>query len=278
MPELPEVETVLRGLRRSVLNCRITGVDILHSAVIAGAPQSFSECIMGHTIAGFERRGKALALSLRGASGETAGYLLLRLGMTGQVVVADRNAPLAPHTHVRLLLNGGPKEIRYRDVRRFGRLRYCTREEMERVFDSLGPDALKMKELEFVRRLNGRKGAIKSWLLNQKYIAGLGNIYADEALYEARIHPSTPAGRVGIASGKKLFRAARRVLQRAVALQGTSFRDYIDIDGRPGNFLPRLKAYQKTGKPCPRCGAPIRRIVVGGRSSHFCTRCQRLKQ
>ena len=119
------------------------------------------------------------------------------------------------------------------------------------------------------------RGAIKGWLLNQQGVSGLGNIYADEALFEARIHPLAQPEHVSPAAARRLYRAVKKVLKRAVNLQGTTFRDYIDIEGRPGNFLQRLRVYQKTRQPCPRCHRPIRRIVIAGRSSHYCPRCQR---
>jgi len=209
-----------------------------------------------------------------GKNGTAPRYLLVRLGMTGQFTVAPQGAPLEPHTHVRILFEGGAEEIRYRDARRFGRLRCCTREQLDQVFASLGPDAPEITLEQFFRAMQGRRGAVKAWLLNQKMLAGLGNIYADEALFEAGIHPLAQPGRIAEAAARRLHRAVRSVLSRAVALQGTTLRDYIDIEGRPGNFQPRLKVYQRTGEPCRRCGHDIRRVVVGGRSSHFCPRCQ----
>jgi formamidopyrimidine-DNA glycosylase len=131
-----------------------------------------------------------------------------------------------------------------------------------------------MPQAEFIQGLKGRRTPIKSWLLNQARLAGVGNIYADEALFEARIHPLTEAGRLKRSAASALHRAVERVLRRAVAKQGTSFRDYVDIEGRPGRFAASLKVYQRTGQPCARCGAKIRRLVLGGRSSHFCPRCQ----
>ncbi len=275
MPELPEVETVLRGLEPRAVGRRITGVEIINRGVIIGDPVSFQKHLTGRLVAGLRRKGKALAINLVANGAIHGDCLLVRLGMTGQVVVTRRDAPLLPHTHVRMILNRGAGEIRYRDSRRFGRLRYCTREEVEKVFESLGPDALEMTEKQFRDSLHGRHGSIKAWLLNQQMLAGLGNIYADEALFEARIHPQTPAGKATDRQAGALLRAVRQVLRQAVALQGTSFRDYVDIEGRPGNFLPQLRVYQKTGEPCVRCGAAIRRIIICGRSSHFCPRCQR---
>lgn len=305
MPELPEVETVLRGLKQRALGRRLMAVEVLGSTVISGPSDEFVASVAGRRIEGVQRKGKALAIRLsaqngeadpagkadraQGAassaptarnneidSGEKAGrFLVVRLGMTGQLVVVRRDATLQPHTHVRLVLEGGAEEIRYRDVRRFGRLRCCTSEELAAIFAQLGPDAPEISEEQFFQGLRGRRGGIKSWLLNQQRLSGLGNIYADEALFEARIHPLTQAGRISWAAAHRLHRAVKKVLKRAVALQGTSFRDYIDIEGRPGNFLPRLRVYQRTDQPCHRCGRPIRRAIICGRASHFCPKCQR---
>ena len=300
MPELPEVETVLRGLKKRVLGRRISAVEVSHRQVIVGSPDEFTALLRGRKIRGGTRKGKAIALELgplsdlptqgrrsvrprrdSGRSGGPAGdagqsrYLLVRLGMTGQFTVNPSAAPVEPHTHIRLALDDGREEIRYRDPRRFGRLRCCTARELDEIFAGLGPDAPEISRREFVAALRGRRGAIKSWLMNQKVLAGLGNIYADEALFAARIHPLAPAGGISPAAAGRLLRAVKRVLQKAVELQGTSFSDYIDIEGRPGNFLPRLKVYQRTGEPCRRCKKPIQRLVVGGRSSHFCSHCQK---
>jgi len=274
MPELPEVETVFRGLKGRALGRRITAVEISHPGVIVGPPEEFVSRLEGRLIQSLQRKGKALALELGAGDGEPARYLLMRLGMTGQVTVVPSAEPSEPHTHVRLALDDGNEEIRYRDVRRFGRLRCCTQEELDAILARLGPDAQRITAEQFFAAMQGRQGAIKSWLMNQQLLAGLGNIYADEALFEARIHPLSQPGRVGEEAAQRLFRAVRKVLDRAVALQGTSFRDYVDIEGRPGNFLPRLKVYQRDGKPCRRCGHAIRRIVIAGRSSHYCPRCQ----
>jgi formamidopyrimidine-DNA glycosylase len=272
MPELPEVETVLQGLKQRALGRRIIAVEVRHPGVIAGSPERFAAEVEGRTVVSMRRKGKALALELA-AEGAPPRYLLVRLGMTGQFTVSARATPLAPHTHVLLVL-GEHGELRFRDVRRFGRLRCCTREELETVFDRLGPDAQEVTEEQFLRAMSGRQGAIKSWLMNQQLLAGLGNIYADESLFVAGIHPLAQPRRVSALKARRLFKAVKRVLDQAVKLQGTSFRDYVDIEGRPGNYEPRLRVYQRTGEPCRRCGRPIRRLVIAGRSSHFCPRCQ----
>jgi formamidopyrimidine-DNA glycosylase len=274
MPELPEVETVRRGLAELALGRRVTEVEIANAWVVTGLPDSFVAGARDLVISGLERKGKALAMTLAGENGERPRYLLVRLGMTGQLTVEDRSAPLRPHTHVRLALDDGTLELRYRDVRRFGRLRVCTREELEAIFGRLGPDACLIGEAEFLAALGGRRGAIKSWLMNQQLLSGLGNIYADEALYAARVHPLTPAGRLKPEAARRLYRAVRKVVERALSMRGTSFRDYIGADGEPGEFLSNLRVYQRTGEPCRRCRALVRRVIVAGRSSHFCPHCQ----
>jgi formamidopyrimidine-DNA glycosylase len=195
--------------------------------------------------------------------------------MTGQFKVTARETPLEPHTHVLLSL-GDREELRFRDPRRFGRLRCCTPAEAEAAFDRLGPDAQQMTEEQFLSALRARRGAIKSWLMNQQVLAGLGNIYADESLFVAGIHPLAQPGRISARKARRLFRGVRKVLDHAVKHRGTSLPDaaYVDIEGRLGNYTPRLRVYQRTGKPCPRCGRPIRRMLIAGRSSHFCPSCQ----
>jgi formamidopyrimidine-DNA glycosylase len=275
MPELPEVETVLRGLRKRMLGRRIIEVEVLHAGIIAGDAENFISQIEGKAAIAVQRKGKVLAVELAGTTRSETVYFVLRLGMTGQVTIQPVNTPLEPHTHVRMLFDGRKEELRFRDVRRFGRLQCLTREQLDALLKRLGPDAQQATEKEFQQAMRGRRGAIKIWLLNQQGVSGLGNIYADEALFEAGIHPLAQPDRISPASAHRLYRAVQKVLKRAVNLQGTTFRDYIDIEGRPGNYLQRLRVYQKTGEPCPRCRGAIRRTVIAGRSSHFCPQCQR---
>jgi len=229
---------------------------------------------VGRRLASVSRKGKAIAIELAAEDGLATRFLLVRLGMTGQLTVTPRDAPVEPHTHVFMPLDDGREELRFRDVRRFGRLRSLTLPELEKVLGALGPDAQRVSEREFLATMRGRKGAIKSWLMNQSLVAGLGNIYADEALFEAGIHPLAQPGRVSPGKARLLYKAVRSVLHRAVRLGGTTFSDYLDLEGRPGAFLKKLRVYQHTGEPCRRCGRTIRRIVIAGRSSHFCARCQ----
>lgn len=269
MPELPEVETLRRGLERRVLGRTIAAVEIVRPSVMRGRAS-----LIGCRVARLRRKGKILQVELSRNGNEISACAVIRLGMTGQLVLTARAAPLKPHTHLCIRLAEGRKELRFRDPRRFGSVRFCTPEEAERIFQSLGPDALEITPEEFERNLQGRRGAIKGWLLNQKLIAGVGNIYADEALFESRIHPRAIAGGISPERARRLHEAVQKVLQRAIECQGTSFRDYIDIEGRPGNFKARLLVYGREGDACLRCGARIRRIVICGRSSHFCPNCQ----
>jgi formamidopyrimidine-DNA glycosylase len=274
MPELPEVETVAEGLRQRILGRRIASLEIRHTGIIHGSPEEFVEAIEGRSFARVLRTGKSIFIELTAENSGAPHYMLLRLGMTGQVTVAARNEPIEKHTHVVFLLDEGREELRFRDPRRFGKLRSLNRDEFEKLNATLGPDAQRITEAQFLAAMKGRTGAIKSWLMNQSLMAGLGNIYADEALFEARIHPLAQPGRISAVKAHALFRAIRKVLDHAVSLRGTSFSDYLDVEGRPGAFLSKLKVYQHTGEPCRRCKQPIRRLVIGGRSSHFCPRCQ----
>ncbi|MHB8652921.1 MAG: bifunctional DNA-formamidopyrimidine glycosylase/DNA-(apurinic or apyrimidinic site) lyase [Terriglobia bacterium] len=277
MPELPEVETVLRGLKKRVIGRRLGAAQVSHPQIIVGSPEKFIREVSGRQILSAQRKGKAIALELgpeiaQGDAGQR--YLLVRLGMTGQLTVNAIAEPVEPHTHLRMALEDGGEELRYVDARRFGRLRCLARHELDAVFGGLGPDAREISDEQFQKALRARRVPLKSWLMNQQMLAGVGNIYADEALYLARLHPLTQAGGISKRDAHRLLRAVKRVLERAVALQGTSFRDYIDIEGRPGNFLPQLRVYQRTGKRCRRCRQPIERVVISGRSSHFCPKCQ----
>lgn len=274
MPELPEVETVAQGLRRRALGRRIVAVEVRHAGVIGGSVEEFVATVQGRKLAEITRKGKAIAIRLSAEDGAAPRFMLVRLGMTGQLTVAPRDAPVQSHTHVFMPLDGGHEELRFRDARRFGRLRSLTQADLEKVMGTLGPDAQLVTEAQFRSAMRGRKGAIKSWLMNQNLVAGVGNIYADEALFEAGIHPLSQPGRVSRPKAHALYNAVRKVLDRAVRLGGTTFSDYLDVEGRPGAFLAKLRVYQHHGEPCRRCGHTIRRIVVAGRSSHFCPRCQ----
>jgi formamidopyrimidine-DNA glycosylase len=192
--------------------------------------------------------------------------------MTGRLLVTTPETPLAPHTHARLSLASG-RELRFVDPRRFGRLEF---RDLARTGGFAGPGAepLTINEQEFARLFRGRRLAIKAALLNQKLLSGVGNIYADESLYRAGIRPRKAAGRLTRADLARLRAALREVLEHAIRLGGSSVSDYVDADGARGFFQLEHCVYQRTGEPCRRCKTPIRRIVIGGRSTHYCPQCQ----
>ncbi len=276
MPELAEVETVARGLR-PLEGRRIVSVWFGKTDFIA-EPQRLAALLPGTCLASVNRRGKLLLLELQpqapavGASGETF-WLLIHLGMTGQLVLRDPSQPLAPHTHVRFALDDG-RELRYVDVRRFGRMRIATVEELAEIVAPLGADPLEVSEDEFRRRLSASRARVKSILLDQGVLRGLGNIYADESLWWAQIHPLRRGAELSAEELGRLWRSIRNVAREAIRLRGTSVSDYVDANGQPGGYQKRLRVYRRTGRPCRRCWAPIERIVVAGRGSHFCPQCQ----
>jgi formamidopyrimidine-DNA glycosylase len=274
MPELPEVETVARGLRRTLLGRRITSVRLGKTDFIDD-PAAVERELPGKKFTAVRRVGKFLLFdleSLDGASGESS--LLIHLGMTGQLLTAAPEAPVAPHTHAFFALDDG-RELRYTDVRRFGRIAFFANGAHAAALGKLGLEPLEATEKQFAERLRARRAPIKSALLNQHVLRGIGNIYADESLWLARIHPMRIAANLSAKETRQLHRAVQTVLNEAIRLRGSSVSNYVDAEGERGEFQSRHRVYQREGKKCPRCGAIIRRVIVGGRSSHFCPRCQR---
>lgn len=274
MPELPEVETVVRGLRAHVEGRRILRARLHQPLILRGNRALFRRVVTGARIARLERRGKFIVFHLEASAAEARpGCLIAHLGMTGQLFCCSPQAPYQKHTHATFWLDTG-EQMRLRDPRRFGRLEIILAVRLENYFAHFGPEPLELPFASFAQRFTGRRAAVKSLLLNQNLLRGLGNIYSDEALFAARIHPATPAGRLSPAGLRRLYGAIQRVLRAAIAAEGTSFSDYVTAEGRLGNFQYRLRVYGREGKPCLRCRARIQRIVLTGRSSHFCPRCQ----
>lgn len=273
MPELPEVETVARGLRKQILDQRIEDVMLHRASVLHGDPQALA-ALTSARILTIDRAGKYLIVTLDGTAARW--QLLFHLGMTGQLVVAAPEAPLAPHTHAQLLLSDG-RELRFRDPRRFGRIALAPAPAGGGFAPELGiapgAEPLAISAAAFVALFRGRAAPIKSALMNQKLLRGLGNIYADESLFRAGIHPR--ARRVSAPRLCRLRLAIRAVLREAIAAGGSSISDYVDSRGEPGWFHLRHRVYGRTGEPCRCCGRPIRRIVLTGRSAHFCACCQK---
>lgn len=273
MPELPEVETVARGLRevlpgRRVLSVRLGKTDFIDD------PAALEQDLPGGTFARIRRLGKYLLLDLepRKTPAEESS-LLIHLGMTGQISVCPPETPVENHTHVFLALDDG-RELRYNDVRRFGRMALLANDAHERVLGGLGVEPLEVSEAEFRARIQARKSRIKAVLLNQSVLRGIGNIYADESLWRAKIHPEKIGAKLQDDELRRLRRAVQHILSEAIRLRGSSVSDYVDLDGGRGEFQQKHRAYQHDGKKCYRCGTIIRRIIVAGRSTHFCPQCQ----
>lgn len=280
MPELPEVETVVRGLRgllpgRRIISVRLGKTDFMDD------PAALERDLPGQRIEAVQRYGKFVLLRLASATngqpenpgGSHRCSLLVHLGMTGHLSPRPAAEPPPLHTHACFALDDG-QELRYTDARRFGRMALLQEDALEGVLGKLGLDPLEATAAEFHGLLAGRRAMIKALLLDQRVLRGLGNIYADESLWRARIHPARHAARLSNQQVLLLYRSVRRVLTDAIRLRGSSISDFVDASGRPGEYQLRHRAYGREGKGCFRCGTKIRRFLVAGRSSHFCPCCQ----
>ena len=279
MPELPEVECVRRSLVATVVGRRITAATLRRRDVLTvvgtrrAAPAALLE---GAAIDRVERLGKHLAIIA-----DDGRVLEVHLGMTGQVLVVENHAGVV-HTHVHAVWmldaeRGGPRlAMLFRDPRRFGGLWALPTYEAlrEQRWQSLGPDALEITSEHLSRCLARTRRAVKAALLDQGVLAGIGNIYADEALYLAGIHPGTPGVRVGAAAASRLAAAIRQVLREAIAGGGSTLRDYLDPAGTPGSYQLSRRVYGRQGEPCPTCGQRLKHTRIGGRTTTFCARCQ----
>src|SRR5688500_682565 len=282
MPELPEVETVARDLRGLVVGAQITGVRVswlktLRSQDVA----AFEAAVVGRTITGTSRRAKLVVLDLDDGSAIT-----IHLKMTGQLFVVRAGVMEDPYLRLALAFADG-RELWFRDIRKFGRGGIAHRDGAQGALtgelgggeglEGFGPEPLEatFTARVFRTRIRGRKGRLKRLLLDQGFLAGVGNIYADEALWAARLHPLRTAASLRPGDAGRLYREIRRILEEAVARRGSSIDDYTAPEG-DGEMQEHLMVYQRAGEPCARCGRPVRRIVIGARSTHFCSWCQRL--
>ena len=255
MPELPEAETVVRSLRPRILGREITGSQLFTKRV---APLGMAP-LAGRFVTGLHRYGKKVAWEL------DRGCLLFELRMTG---LLRWRRETGPHTRARFTFPHGV--VCFDDIRQFGSVRWFPAPP-----DDLGPDPLDISLDEFQQRLAARHGMIKPLLLNQRFLRGLGNIYADEILFAAGVHPQAQANELSSQRSERLHSAMRDVLERAIAAGGSSISDYVDANGRPGRFQFEHQAYGRHGQPCSRCGTAMRRIVVAQRGTCHCPRCQR---
>jgi formamidopyrimidine-DNA glycosylase len=291
LPELPEVEVTRRRIAPLLVGRRIAKVfTTKRSYFFLTPPARLERELPGAIVAALERRGKYLLAQL--VDGRR---LLLHLGMTGQLFTenassvrllsAARRAALAPeaqrgfvpdqHTHLRIEFDDGGPALFFRDVRKFGKVRLIAPGQSDPRLDLLGVDALEATGADLFRATRKRKVAIKSVLLAQDVIAGIGNIYADEALFLAGIRPKRAAGKLSAADCEKLVAAVRRVLLRSIETGGSSISDYVQPDGADGAYQDERRVYARKGEPCQTCGTAIRRIVIGARATHFCPTCQR---
>jgi formamidopyrimidine-DNA glycosylase len=271
VPELPEVETIARGLANAVSGKTVAAVTVsMRKIAIAPEGEVFEQALAGETIAAVGRRGKYVVLEL--ASGRR---LAVHLRMTGRLIVQPAGYPEPyPYTHVQLAFSDGSR-LSFADVRQFGRMRLLAAGDPWDADGGVEPLSEDFTSEAFVSMLDGRRTPIKAFLLDQSRIAGVGNIYACEALWEAGIRPSRPAHKVSRPARRRLHGAVRNVLQRAIEARGTSVDDYVDAEGLKGGFQNQLAVYGRLGEPCPRCGKPILRTVIGQRGTWWCRGCQK---
>ncbi|MHB8159898.1 MAG: bifunctional DNA-formamidopyrimidine glycosylase/DNA-(apurinic or apyrimidinic site) lyase [Thermoleophilia bacterium] len=273
MPELPEVETIRRQLEPAITGRKIVKVDVQDSLVTAPeSPDSFIKGLRGQTIAAVKRRGKYLLLEL-----DSRDTLVIHLRMTGRLT--QTRLPLAGDDmkHLRFIIGFSENEcLAFHDTRRFGKAFILSRRGSDDYWKKLGPEPLGNSfNARYLKRVVcNRKGPIKSLLLNQSQIAGIGNIYADESLFLAGIHPLRPAGDLADEEIKKLSRAIKETLKRAIKLEGSSIDSYRDSLGERGRFQETFRVHRRQGEPCPSCKSSVEKIRVGGRGTYFCPKCQ----
>jgi formamidopyrimidine-DNA glycosylase len=277
MPELPEVETVRRGLAAALTGLKITGIETDLPKMLRGqTPSEFSSAIAGTRITGVNRRGKHLLIVLN--NGLT---IVGHLKMTGQLLVVPATELVGQWTHIILHLTKG-RDLRFRDIRQFGYLELKSTAEIGEAGENmpgLGPEPLSRSFTRgvFDWQIKKRpKSKMKSLLLDQSFLAGLGNIYADEVLHYAGVRPSRRASTLTVKEKDRIYAGIRSILPAAIEKRGTTVRNFVDADGDPGGYLTHLTVYGRTGKFCPRCKeGVIKKVVIGGRSTHYCPKCQK---
>jgi formamidopyrimidine-DNA glycosylase len=275
VPELPEVETVVRDLRPRLLGKRINRLRVGKLTLRRPWKRLWADWLVGQRIVDINRRGKWIIIRF-----ENGSFLVIHLGMTGQLGVATAHAVLAPHTHMILDIAGTREQLRFRDVRRFGSATvFGSSEQLEEHFRKvgLGPEPFRLDLKYWQGKLATTERNLKAVLLDQRIVAGIGNIYADEALFEACLHPRRRGCDLSVAEASGLRKAIGLVLRRAINRRGSSIRDFVDGSGRQGSYQREFRVYQSVGQACPRCHTPIERIRLSGRSTHFCPCCQSLK-
>ena len=280
MPELPEVETVARGLQKTILGRTILSVALGKTDFIDD-PAALRLQLPGRRIEAVERYGKFMMLRLSAVGGAPlslsneapAASLLVHLGMTGNLAAGAAGQPHEKHTHVWMALDDG-RELRYTDPRRFGRIAFLTGDAIPEELQRFGADPLLVSAEAFAAAVRSRRARIKALLLDQSVLRGVGNIYADESLWSARIHPARVGANLTVPQTQKLLRMLQGILQKAILMRGSTIADFQDGNGDPGEYQKQHRAYGREGRKCFRCGAMIRRTIVAGRSSYYCPKCQ----
>ncbi|GIK16120.1 MAG: formamidopyrimidine-DNA glycosylase [Planctomycetota bacterium] len=270
MPELPEVESIVRQLSSALTGRHVREVEMARRDIVRGGPHALEDVLPGREVRAVTRQAKRIQIELEG------GVLAFHLGMSGRLTLAAAAAPVEKHTHVRIRLDGGDEELRFRDPRRFGGIWFLENATtgQGRFFGKIGPEPLELPLKDFRAILRRSRRQVKAALLDQSIIAGLGNIYADEALFDAGVHPLRRTDTLGDDEARRLLASIKKVLRRAIRCNGSTLSDYRRADGSEGDFQRFHRVYQKTGEPCPNCGAVIARLVAAGRSTHLCPRCQ----
>jgi len=271
MPELPEVETVCRDLRARLLGSCVSRVDVRLPGFVQTAGPAAGSILEERTVSSVSRRGKC---ALVGFDGEV--HLVFHLGMSGRLTVEPGDTPTANHTHLILGFRESPFQLRFQDPRRFGfvRLHHGADAGTDPFVARLGPEPLDLGRAQFRRLMAGKKRMLKPLLLDQSFVAGLGNIYVDESLYLAGLHPRRNSATLLGKDSERLLRSMKQVLRSAIRSGGTTLRDYRRPSGDTGTFQRRLRVYGREGKPCQRCRTPIEKEWFHGRGTHFCPRCQ----
>jgi formamidopyrimidine-DNA glycosylase len=281
MPELPEVETIARGLHKRVAGDTIQSIWLGQKPEpLKSSAEDIARVVEHARILRVRRVGKHIVFDLEQSGGRKGralrhGQWVVHLGMTGRMQITDPELEIAKHTHAIATLASG-RELRFVDPRRFGRLAVVSDASATSAgFEAPGDEPLDSQAERFIELFRGRKTPIKSALLNQKLLSGVGNIYADESLFRAGIRPRRRAATLTREQLRKLHASLQEVLHEAISLGGSSVSDYVDADGKEGFFQLQHRVYGREGQPCLVCGTPIKRVVISGRSSHYCSHCQK---
>jgi formamidopyrimidine-DNA glycosylase len=273
MPELPEVETVVRGLKKEVINKKITRVTSSYQKIVKQSFSSFKKALAGQKISSISRHGKYSFLSLNNKK-----TIIVHLRMTGQLFITPTTQKKDKHTHLEIFFGSNKHKLIYRDIRKFGRFELIDTDKINTYLKEkkLGPDALTIKLNDFQDNLQKKNLILKAALLDQSVIAGLGNIYVDEVLIREKLSPLKMTQTLKPLKVKTMLSTIKKVLKEAILKKGTSYSDYVNSYGEKGKFQLHLRAYQQHGQPCYHCGTLINKMKTAGRGTHYCPKCQKL--